>query len=106
MTDFYVSLDHAAYKSLETQMLAFAERETTHTSVNGYYHKSIKLDIGGVDFEFHGPNVKAQEPLPVPEPEPTPGSINRREPPNRRKYTGSARHLSGDERRVKERRKE
>ena len=58
--DFYVNLDHKAYKALEAAMRAF--KETTHTSVEGYYHKSIRIPVGDSEFEFHGPAVKAAEP--------------------------------------------
>jgi hypothetical protein len=58
--DFYVNLTHTQYKVLEEAIRALVE--TTHTSVAGYYHKSICLPVGDATFEFHGPAVKAAEP--------------------------------------------
>ena len=59
----YMQLAHEAYKSLEEQCKAF--NETTHTTVTGFYHKSIRLRIGeGLIVEYHGPIVKAAEPEP------------------------------------------
>ena len=60
--DFYVNLTHAQYKALEAAMRAF--EETTHTSVEGFYHKSIRVPVGDATFEFHGPAVKAAEHAP------------------------------------------
>ena len=61
MPDIYMSLTHAEYKQLEEAVRTFTKIETTHTTVDGYYHKSIRLPVGTVIFEFHGPIVKAQE---------------------------------------------
>lgn len=57
-TDFYVRLDYREYKHLEEQLASFKALETVHTSVDGYYHKAFRLDIGKVTFEFQGPAVK------------------------------------------------
>jgi len=58
----YIQLSHPQYKALEEQLLAWRERETAHTSVDGYYHKSISFTVAGIRWEFHGPIVKAREP--------------------------------------------
>ncbi len=59
--DIYVNLRYADYKELEKQLRDLDSCETSHTSVDGYYHKSISFIVEGVRFEFHGPNVKAAE---------------------------------------------
>lgn len=59
--DIYINLDYRAFKSLEEQLRDWEARETTHTSVDGFYHKAISFTVDGVRFEFHGPNVKARE---------------------------------------------
>lgn len=63
MTDFYVRLGYDEYKELERQLRNWQEIETTHTSVDGYYHKALRIRVGSVLFEFQGPAVK--EPLRV-----------------------------------------
>ena len=56
--DQYFNLDHTEYKALEEAMTAF--KETVHTSVEGFYHKSIRVPIGKTStLEFTGPAVKA-----------------------------------------------
>ena len=62
--DIYINLTYAQYKTLEGQLRQFQERETAHTSVDGFYHKAISFSVGGVRFEFHGPIVKAANPHP------------------------------------------
>ena len=57
--DMYVRLSYDEYKAVEAQMRAL--RESTHTTVDGYYHKSIRIRIGNLTLEFHGPIVKAAE---------------------------------------------
>jgi len=58
----YMQLSHEAYKSFEQQCKDF--NETVHTTVTGFYHKSIRLRIGeGLIVEYHGPIVKTSEPL-------------------------------------------
>ena len=59
--DIYVNLKYAEYKALEQQLRDLDRCETSHTSVDGFYHKSISFLVDGVRFEFHGPNVKAAE---------------------------------------------
>lgn len=61
MNDIYIRLGYDDYKSVERQMRDFDSIETAHTSVDGYYHKAIRLRIGDVTFELQGPLVK--EPL-------------------------------------------
>lgn len=57
----YAQLDHEAYKALEDQMKAF--EETVHKTVTGFYHKSIRLQLGGgLVVEFHGPCVASSDP--------------------------------------------
>lgn len=60
--DIYLNLSYDQYKALEQQLLEWKKRETAHTSVDGFYHKSISFRIDDTRFEFHGPNVKAAEP--------------------------------------------
>lgn len=57
--DLYVNLTYEDYKRLERQAREF--KETAHGEGTEYYHKAFVLDIGGVRFEFHGPNVKARQ---------------------------------------------
>lgn len=57
--DLYVNLSYDDYKNLERQAREF--KETAHGEGTEYYHKAFVLDIGGVRFEFHGPNVKARQ---------------------------------------------
>lgn len=59
MTDVYARLDYKAYKKLEAQLRRWDLIETTHTSVDGYYHKALRLDIGDLTLEIQGPAVKA-----------------------------------------------
>ena len=65
MTVAYFHLTYEDYKNLEQQMRQFAE--TTHTSTPGpFYHKSIRLRIDeSLIVEFHGPNVRGEEPAPT-----------------------------------------
>lgn len=63
MADIYMNLNYDDYKSLEEQLRNWAERETAHTTVDGFYHKSLSFRVAGIRFEFHGPNVKAAEPI-------------------------------------------
>jgi hypothetical protein len=59
MTDVYLRLDYKQYKALEQQLREWESVETTHISVDGYYHKALRLDIGDVCLEVQGPAVKA-----------------------------------------------
>ena len=56
-TDFYVRLKYEQYKEIEEQLRSWEQIETTHTSVEGSYHKSIRLKVGDALFEFYGPTV-------------------------------------------------
>jgi hypothetical protein len=58
MTDLYLRLDYRQYKNLEQQLTNWAAIETTHTSVDGYYHKALRLEIGDITLEIQGPAVK------------------------------------------------
>lgn len=58
MTDFYVRLDYREYKHLEDQIANYKDHETSHTSVEGFYHKALRLEVGSTTFEFQGPTVK------------------------------------------------
>jgi hypothetical protein len=52
-------LNYEDYKLLEEQMLRVDELETTHRTVDGGYHKAIRLQLGGdTIFEFQGPLIK------------------------------------------------
>ena len=58
-TNFYVQLDYDSYKEVENQLRDFRSIETSHTTVEGYYHKALRIRVGTVLFEFQGPLVKA-----------------------------------------------
>jgi hypothetical protein len=58
MPDLYLRLNYDEYKSLETQCREFDKNETSHTSVEGYYHKAFRLRIADtLLIEFQGPLV-------------------------------------------------
>ena len=59
MTDGYIRLPYDQYKAFEEAIREV--KETTHVSVDGFYHKSIRLPIGDLTLEVYGPTVK--EPL-------------------------------------------
>ena len=59
MTDIYLSLNYRQYKHLEDQLRAWDGIETSHTTVDGFYHKALRLEIGDVTLEIQGPAVKA-----------------------------------------------
>jgi hypothetical protein len=61
MTDLYLRLTYKEYKLLEDQLRNWEAVETAHTSVDGFYHKALRLDIGDLCLEIQGPAVK--EPL-------------------------------------------
>lgn len=62
MNDLYMRLTYAQYKNVERQLVAFAELETTHRTVDGGYHKAFRLHVTDtLVIEFMGPLVK--EPL-------------------------------------------
>ena len=57
--DLYLRLSYDQYKALERQMRNFDAMETTHRTVEGGYHKAIRLKItDDLLFEFQGPLVK------------------------------------------------
>ena len=59
-TDLYARLTYDEYKLLEQQLREFEGLETTHESSNldrKFYHKSIRLSIGDITLEVHGPLV-------------------------------------------------
>jgi len=58
VTDVYLRLDYRQYKHLEKQLRNWDEIETSHTSVDGYYHKALRLEIGDMTLEIQGPAVK------------------------------------------------
>lgn len=55
MSVLYLHVDYEAYTAAEEQMRAY--RETTHKSTGGFYHKSIRLKLGDLMLEIHGPLV-------------------------------------------------
>lgn len=58
MTDVYLRLDYRQYKHLEQQLRNWENIETSHTSVDGFYHKALRLEIGSITLEIQGPAVK------------------------------------------------
>ena len=55
-TVLYTQLTYEDYKNLEAQMKAF--KETTHTTVTGFHHKSIRIKINdNLIHEYHGAMV-------------------------------------------------
>lgn len=58
MTDVYARLDYRQYKHLEDQLRNWKSLETVHTTVDGYYHKALRIDIGEITLEIQGPAVK------------------------------------------------
>lgn len=59
MTDIYLQLGYRGYKRLENQLRHWEQIETSHTSVDGFYHKALRLDLGDLTLEIQGPAVKA-----------------------------------------------
>lgn len=59
MKDIYMRLTYEDYKSLEKQMQDMKKLETTHRTVEGAYHKALRLKIGDdLILEFQGPLIK------------------------------------------------
>lgn len=56
-TDIYMRLGYDDYKALEQQLRDWEQIETTHTTTGGFYHKAIRLRLGGVTLEIQGPLV-------------------------------------------------
>ncbi len=60
MNDLYMRLTYEQYKALEDQLDRWEEIETTHRTVEGGYHKALRLKItNSLIIEFMGPLVKA-----------------------------------------------
>lgn len=55
-TEVYVRLSYEQYKAAEAA--ARSGKETVHQSVDGFYHKSLRLPLGDFVLEIHGPTVK------------------------------------------------
>lgn len=58
-TNLYAQLSYDEYKELEDQLRNWSTIETSHASVDGYYHKALRIKVGTLLFEFQGPLVKA-----------------------------------------------
>lgn len=59
MRDLYLRLTYEDYKAVEDQMRRVDEIETSHRTVDGGYHKAIRIKIGGdMIIEFQGPLIK------------------------------------------------
>ena len=59
MADLYMNLSYNEWKVMEAQMKAF--KETEHGKGTEYYHKSLRITLGEITIEFHGPVVKARQ---------------------------------------------
>lgn len=57
MAEPYIRMNYDEYKALEKACREF--NETTHRSERGFYHKSFRLPIGPLVYEFVGPDVPA-----------------------------------------------
>lgn len=55
--DIYMNLTYNQYKGVEHQCKQFDQYETTHTSVEGSYHKAFRITLGDVTIEFQGPVI-------------------------------------------------
>ena len=59
MNDLYMRLTYEQYKSLEDQLRRWEEIETTHQTVEGGYHKALRLRVTeSLIIEFQGPMLK------------------------------------------------
>jgi len=58
LTEVYIRLSYEQYKEFEEQLKNFEKLERTHTTVDGFYHKSFRLKLGDITLEVHGPTVK------------------------------------------------
>ena len=59
MNDLYMRLTYEQYKGLERQLEDWKNIETTHRTVDGGYHKALRLEItDSLIIEFQGPLVK------------------------------------------------
>lgn len=57
-TELYCRLTYDEYKDLEKQLTDWEEIETTHVTVDEFYHKALRLRIGTLLIEIQGPTVK------------------------------------------------
>jgi hypothetical protein len=57
--DHYIRLDYRQFKHLENQLRNYESLESAHSTVEGFYHKAIRLEVGDTTFEFQGPLVMA-----------------------------------------------
>ncbi len=58
MADMYFNLTYDQFKLLEKTMKEFPE--TSHGEGTEYYHKAVRIPVGDLTIEFHGPVVKAR----------------------------------------------
>ena len=59
MNDQYMRLTYEDYKNLEDQLRRWEEVETTHRTVDGGYHKALRLRVTPtLIIEFQGPLIK------------------------------------------------
>lgn len=59
MNDIYMRLNYEQYKGLEDQLENFRQLETTHKTVEGGYHKALRLRVtADLVLEFQGPLIK------------------------------------------------
>ena len=65
-SELYVRLNYTQYKALQAQLQDWDSIESSHTSVEGFYHKALRLEIGSMILEIQGPTVKK----PIEEPSP------------------------------------
>ncbi len=57
-SELYVRLNYTQYKQLQAQLQDWDSIESSHTSVEGFYHKALRLEIGTMILEVQGPTVK------------------------------------------------
>ena len=57
-SELYVRLNYTQYKTLQAQLQDWDSIESSHTSVEGFYHKALRLEIGTMILEVQGPTVK------------------------------------------------
>ncbi len=58
-SELYVRLNYTQYKALQAQLQDWDSIESSHTSVEGFYHKAMRLEIGSMILEVQGPTVKS-----------------------------------------------
>lgn len=64
VADIYFNLTYDQYKALEEAMRRFPE--TVHGEGTEYYHKAVRIPVGDLTIEFHGPIVKARQTIEEP----------------------------------------